>query len=109
MMKFKIICRENWQDVECVVEVEDYQALAQHIYSIRDAIKLGTCDLEDKREPSTTVKKATAPKAVVPATDKQKALIKKNSKKCNIDKIDFDALTKEEASAIIDAIFEKTE
>lgn len=108
-MKFKIICRENWQDVECVVEVEDYQALASHIYSIREAIKLGTCDLEDKREPSTTVKKAMSPKAVTPATDKQKALIKKNSKKCNIDQIDFDALSKDEASKIIDEIFAKTE
>ena len=108
-MRFKIICRENWQDVECVVDVEDYQELAQQIYSIRDAIKLGTCDLEDKRDPSTTVKKAMAPKAVVPATDKQKALIKKNSKKCNIEQIDFDALTKDEASKIIDEIFAKTE
>lgn len=108
-MRFKIICRENWQDVECVVDVEDYQELASCIYSIRDAIKLGTCDLEDKRDPSATVKKAMAPKAVVPATDKQKALIKKNSKKCNIDQIDFDALSKDEASKIIDEIFAKTE
>lgn len=109
-MKFKIICRENWQDVECVVEVEDYQALASHIYSIREAIKLGTCDIEDdKREPSITVKKAMSPKVVTPATDKQKALIKKNSKKCNIEQIDFDALSKEEASKIIDEIFAKTE
>lgn len=108
-MRFKIICRENWQDVECVVDVEDYQELASCIYSIRDAIKLGTCDLEDKRDPSTTVKKAMSPKAVAPATDKQKALIKKNSKKCNIEQIDFDALSKDEASKIIDEIFAKTE
>lgn len=109
-MRFKIICRENWQDVECVVDVEDYQELASCIYSIRDAIKLGTCDIEDdKREPSQVVKKAMAPKAVVPATDKQKALIKKNSKKCNIEQIDFDALSKDEASKIIDEIFAKTE
>lgn len=108
-MRFKIICRENWQDVECVVDVEDYQELASCIYSIRDAIKLGTCDLEDKRDPSQTVKKAMSPKAVVPATDKQKALIKKNSKKCNIEQIDFDALSKDEASKIIDEIFAKTE
>lgn len=108
-MKFKIICRENWQDVEAVVEVEDYLQLAETIHSVRDAIKLGTSDIEEYREPSKTVKKAMEPKAVKPATDKQKALIKRNSKKCNIEQIDFDALTQEEASAIIDAIFEKTE
>lgn len=109
-MKFKIICRENWQDVEAVVEVEDYLQLAEVIHSVRDAIKLGTCDIEDQqREPSKNVKKAMEPKAVKPATDKQKALIKRNSKKCNIDQIDFDALTQDEASAIIDAIFEKSE
>ena len=104
-MKFKVICRENWQDVECVIEVEDYLALAEHIHSIRDAIKLGTCDIEEDREPSKVVKKAMSPKTVKPATDKQKALIKRNSKKCNIDQIDFDNLSQEEASKIIDAIF----
>lgn len=111
-MKFKIICRENWQDVEAVVEVEDYLQLAETIHSVRDAIKLGTCDIgekEESREPSNVVKKAMSPKAVKPATDKQKALIKRNSKKCNIEKIDLDALSQDEASAIIDAIFEKTE
>ena len=88
MMKFKIICRENWQDVEAVVEVEDYMQLAEVIHSVRDAIKLGTCDIEgEKRDPSQTVKKAMSPKAVTPATDKQKALIKKNSKNCNIEQI----------------------
>ena len=104
-MKFKIICRENWQDVEAVVEVEDYVQLAEIIHSVRDAIKLGTCDIEEDREPSKAVKKAMTPKTVKPATDKQKALIKRNSKKCNIEQIDFDALTQDEASKIIDAIF----
>lgn len=104
-MKFKIICRENWQDVEAVVEVEDYLQLAEIIHSVRDAIKLGTNDIEEDREPSKIVKKAMTPKTVKPATDKQKALIKRNSKKCNIEQIDFDALSQEEASKIIDAIF----
>lgn len=104
-MKFKIICRENWQDVEAVVEVEDYVQLAEVIHSVRDAIKLGTSDIEDTREPSNVVKKAMTPKTVKPATDKQKALIKRNSKKCNIEQIDFDALSQDEASKIIDAIF----
>ena len=51
-------------------------------------------------------------KLLYEAIDKKKdpkELIKKNSKKCNIEQIDFDALSKEEASKIIDEIFAKTE
>lgn len=101
----KIKVCEMYQTIERDVEVETYEELSDEIRKLREAIKEGCSDILEKKP----AKKPELPKPVKkvenPATKNQIMWIKKKATAEQLAEIDFDTLTQEEASAILDDLF----
>lgn len=103
--QFHIKVTELYQSIEEDVEVESYEELSDEIRKLREAIKEGCSDILDKKKPAEKQLPKPVKKNENLATESQIKWIKKKAPAYQLEKIDFDTLTQEEASAILDDLF----
>lgn len=101
---FHIKVVELYQTVEEDIEVESYEELSDEISFIRSAIKAACSDVAEKKITKASNVNKPLPKKQDLATEKQISLIKRRASPEQLDNIDFNTLTMEQASAILDQI-----
>ena len=101
----KVKVCEMFQTIERDVEVETYEELSDEIRKLREAIKEGCSDILDKKKPAEKQLPKPVKKNENLATESQIKWIKKKASASQLASIDFDTLTQEEASAILDDLF----